>query len=375
VILGKLQHSGMKIVFWVVTFRFFQNLPFANILTRFSEEYSRDDSQWGEKVMSTIYFATNRNPDVVQAPTGFGAGFSDSGLGDLRFGQAEIKKGKLDAKSIQVLPDNPKEGSEALFGQLRKNMKVECTETLVYIHGFNVSFKEAVEAGARMGDRYLKISGNHYQPKIFVFSWPSDGKITSYKNDRHDAEATGYAFARGLMKLSQFLQDAPKKEACQQKINLIAHSMGNYVLRHALQQAKKITNGESLSRIFDNIVLAAADEDNDTFEFDHKLAQLPELAQRITVYFNKGDMALKVSDYTKGNPDRLGHDGPRKPHEIPAKIVLVDTSGVVTGVSEHSYYVDDSKVAKDIVAVLQGQSSENIASRQYVQHANKFKIV
>jgi len=49
----------------------------------------------------------------------------------------------------------------------------------------------------------------------------------------------------------------------------MAHSMGNYVLRHALQQAKKITNDASLVRIFDNIVLTAADEDSDAFEHDH----------------------------------------------------------------------------------------------------------
>ncbi|MDT8364545.1 MAG: alpha/beta hydrolase [Nitrosomonas sp.] len=324
--------------------------------------------------MSTIFFATNRNPNDSQAPTSFGSGFSDTGLGDLRFGQVEVKKGKLDAQSIQILPDNPKDGSEALFDQLRKTMRSDCTDALVFIHGFNVSFKAAVEAAARMGDRYLKASSNLYQPNIFVFSWPSDGQISHYFNDRHDAEASGYAFARGLMKLSHFLHGATRHEACQQKINLIAHSMGNYVLRHTLQQAKKITSGESLSRIFDNIVLVAADEDNDTFEFDHKLAQLPDLAQRVTVYFNKGDMALTVSDYTKGNPDRLGHDGPRKPHEIPAKIVLIDASDVVKGINEHAYYVDNNKVAKDIVAVLQGQNSENIASRKYVPHANKFKI-
>ncbi|MDO8938423.1 MAG: alpha/beta hydrolase [Methylicorpusculum sp.] len=325
--------------------------------------------------MATVYFATNRNPNHAQTPTDFGKGFSDTGLGDLRFGQADVNKGKLDPKSIQILPDNASQGSEALFDELRQRMKADSVDSLIFIHGFNVSFKAAVESAAKMGERYLKISGNAYQPNIFVFSWPSDGKITRYFNDRHDAEASGYAFARGLMKLSGFLHGAPKKEACQQKINLIAHSMGNYVLRHALQQAQKIANGESLSRIFDNIVLTAADEDNDTFEFDHKLARLPDLAQRITVYFNSGDLALKTSDHTKGNPDRLGHDGPNKPHQVPAKVVLVDVSGVVKGISEHSYHVDDNKVAKDIVAVLKGESSENIPSRIYVQHANKFKLV
>jgi len=326
--------------------------------------------------MATIYFATNRNPNDPANPTDFGKGFSGTSLGDLRFGRARVEKGKLNAKTIEILPDNPKQGSEALFNELRTSMRTDSVDSLVFIHGFNVSFKQAMESAGKMGDRYSKLSNNVYQPNIFVFSWPSDGEVTSYFNDRHDAEASGYAFARGLMKLAAFLRCPPKNQACDQKIHLIAHSMGNYVLRHALQQARKIADGVSLARIFENIVLTAADEDSDAFEHDHKLARLPDLAQRITVYFNHGDKALKVSDYTKGNPDRLGHDGPNKPHEIPAKVVLVDVSDVVHGISEHSYHQDHDKVGRDIVAVLQGESSESKKlARVYVPHANKFRLV
>ena len=50
-------------------------------------------------------------------------------------------------------------------------------------------------------------------------------------------------------------------------MHLIAHSMGNYVLRHALQQATKISKESSLSRIFDEVILTAADEDNEALNF------------------------------------------------------------------------------------------------------------
>lgn len=177
------------------------------------------------------------------------------------------------------------------------------------------------------------------------------------------------------MKLSGFLKDGRSDAACNQKIHLIAHSMGNYVLRHALQQAKKISQGTLFARIFDEVILTAADEDNDAFDFDYKLAGLPNTAQRITVYFNSGDLALKTSDYTKGNPERLGHDGPKKPHDLSAKVVLVDASDVVGGLTEHSYHQEEDTVVKDIVTVLQGNSSENINGRIYVPHANKFKLL
>ncbi|MEQ1528679.1 MAG: alpha/beta hydrolase [Methylococcales bacterium] len=325
--------------------------------------------------MATVYFATNRNPNNEKKPTDFGKSFSNTNLGDLRFGQAEVKKSKLDINSIKVLPDNSSQGSQALFTELRQSMKSQSLDSLVFIHGFNNDFKAAIESAAKIGERFAKLSNKSYQPNIFVFSWPSDGDITGYGNDRHDAEASGYAFARGLVKLSGFLTSAEKGEACQQKINLIAHSMGNYVLRHALQQAKKIANGAALPRIFENIILTAADEDNDAFDHDHKLAKLPELAQRVTVYFNNGDLALTTSDLTKGNPDRLGHDGPTKPHQVPAKVVIVDVSDVVKGVSEHSYHAENDKVGKDMIAVLRGENSEKIADRDYVPHANKFRLL
>lgn len=324
---------------------------------------------------TTIYFATNRKPNRKVKPTSFGKDFSNTSLGDIRFGSVKVIDEKLDSSSIEVLPDNAEEGSKVLLNKLRRLMRTDKVDSLIFIHGFNVPFKQAIESAAEMGSVYSKLSKKSYQPNIFVFSWPSDGKITNYKNDRHDAEASGFAFARGMMKLSKFLKSSKTGEECKQKTHLIAHSMGNYVLRHALQQAKKIVGAESLSRLFDNIILTAADEDSDAFEYDYKLERLPELAQRITIYFNSGDLALKVSDYTKGNPDRMGHDGPNKPHEVSAKVVLVDASDVVLGISEHSYHQDNEIVARDIISVLQGEKSENIKSRKYVPHANKFTLV
>lgn len=320
---------------------------------------------------TTIYFASNRRPNNKSKPTGFGKGFSRTGLGDVRFGQASVVNGNLDKNSIKVLPDNPENGSLALFDSLQKKMKLDQADSLLFIHGFNVSFEDAIESAAKMAEQY---AGFKYKPNMFVFSWPSDGKVTNYFNDRHDAEASGYAFARGLMKLSGFLKSCSKKDLCYHKVHLMAHSMGNYVLRHALQQALKIADAESLSRLFDEIILTAADEDNDAFEFDYKLARLPDLAQRITVYFNYGDLALKTSDFTKGNPDRLGHDGPNKPHDIPGKVVLVDASPAVDGIAEHSYHQEEPDVMQDIVKVLQGHSSEDMG-RIFVPHANKFKLV
>ncbi|MEO0376735.1 MAG: alpha/beta hydrolase [Cyanobacteria bacterium P01_A01_bin.17] len=335
-----------------------------------------------QETIQTIYFATNRNPNNKSNPTSFGDMFSSADLGDLRFGEAQVRNETLDKSTIRTLPDNSEEGSKVLFDNLRNAMRNQSQDSLIFIHGFNVTFTQAIESAAKMGNVYARLSkdkdNDKYDPNIFVFSWPSNGKIFEYQNDRHDAEASGYAFARGLGKLTEFLRATVKGQACQQKIHLMAHSMGVYVLRHAVQQTQKISIGK-LPRLFDDIILAAADEDNDAFEHDYKLAKLAELGQRVTVYCNSGDQALRVSDITKGNPDRLGHDGPLNPHLVSSKVVTVDVSDVVNGIvvndiAEHAYHVEVEKVAKDILAVLRGKSSETIASRRYVPHANKFRL-
>jgi len=254
-------------------------------------------------------------------------------------------------------------------------MREDSLDSLLFIHGFNVSFESAVESSAKLGERLAQLSGSTYKPNIFVFSWPSNGKLFDYGDDRHDAKASGYAFARGLAKLTNFLRGATKEESCNCKVNLVAHSMGNYVLRHALQEAQVVGRSSLLPLLFDNVVLTAPDEDNDAFEHHSKLARLPELTKSVTVYYNSEDRALDVSDVTKGNPERLGSSGPRKPFQLPGKVVTVDVSDVVRGVAEHSYHVKCDHVVTDLVAVLKGENPDSIPSRAYVPHANGYRLI
>lgn len=326
--------------------------------------------------MTTVYFATNRNAKVSDGEiTGFGKHVSQNGLDDLRFGIANVKSKSIELK---VLPDDPKKGSQALFKKIKGKMDAGC-DTIVFIHGYNNSFEDAIRDGAKMQNKYA-IDSNQasFQPNIFVFTWPSDGQNfppSAYSSDRRDAKASAPAFARGLMKLSAFINKLHSDQLCEGKLHLIAHSMGVYVLRWALQEMRRIT-GNDLRHLFEQIILTAADEDDDAFELDHKLAPLPMICQRITVYFNNRDLALVVSDTTKNNPDRLGHDGPRKPHQIPAKVVLVDVTDLhtVTDSGGHSYHLENKHVVKDVIAVFLGIASEKIKGRVYVPHANKFRL-
>ena len=250
-------------------------------------------------------------------------------------------------------------------------------DTIIYIHGYNVSFHEALQAAAEL-QRNFRNAGSDVD--VVLFSWPSDGSMmpyVAYANDRQDAVASGPAFARGFLKLADFLRGATPQESCDQCLHLLAHSMGNYVLRNALQEVVRQSPGRP-PRLFDQVFLMAADEDDDAFEKEHKLKFLPRIAKRVNVYFNNGDKGMAISDKTKGNPDRLGDDGPRLPRSIPGKVSLIDCTDCTNfdsdGLAQHSYYLSNEKVRNDMAPVLNGIASKLIDGRDYDQETNRYRL-
>ena len=333
-----------------------------------------------------IYFCTNRKPNRKSNPTRFGKHFSHDGLANLRFGLAEVTdngyslnvaKERLVHKHDGQCTDHQKSvlGSLELFSGLRHQMKEHHQDTIVFIHGYNVDFSEALDSAAKLARNFSSLHDGQ-GVNVVLFSWPSDGSMMpwlAYSNDRRDAAASGPAFARGILKLAEFLRSAHPDEVCEQRIHLVAHSMGNYVLRHALQEILHQCSG-ALPRLFDEIFLMAADEDDDAFEHAHKLMRLPRLARRVNVYFNRGDKAMAVSDMTKGNPDRLGDDGPRAPFQVPAKVVQVDCTRVTAGLVQHSYFVDEKRVVRDMARVLKGEEDHLIEGREFLRDRNRYVI-
>ena len=150
--------------------------------------------------------------------------------------------------------------------------------------------------------------------------------------------------------------------------------MGNYVLRHTIQQKIEYFP-RCPARLFDEVYMVVADEDDDTFEHDHKLKPLPRLAKRVNVYFNNIDLTMLVSDKTKGNPDRSGDDGPRVPRGIPWKVSLIDCTPVAKGTIEHSYFLDSEEVITDMQKLLIGTTSDQISGRKYVQETNCYWLL
>ncbi len=346
--------------------------------------------------MIDVYFGTNRNPLPARDPRDFGHQLNNRGS-FLRFGKAQVSDELDRVEEIAVAPERLRPGrrsqllgSNTIFAEIRESMRAG-VDTVLFIHGFNYSFHEALIDAALLKRTYETAETPY---TFFVFSWPSDGSLMpyiAYANDRADASTSGAALGRGLLKLGEFVRrvsgelgprvrsdlgrDAEaarqRKELCPGRLHLMAHSMGAYALRHAVQGMRREI-GDDLPRLFDEILLIAADEDADAFEHDHKLALLPRLGRRVTVYHNREDIPLAISDLTKGNPDRLGADGPAHPHLLPAKVTVVDCTDVIEGFQEHRYHKFIEIIIKDIQRTFYGSRATSISRRKYDPDSNSF---
>jgi esterase/lipase superfamily enzyme len=346
-----------------------------------------------------IYFASNRDVkfETSKNAGNFGIRFNADGPQFFRVGVCDVDdKGgnpKADANWIAgntaLYPENlapgntasVKVGSPKFFDDLRKILVANVQDIIIYIHGFANDFPNTARRAAALQKLY---SARNFQQMVVTFSWPSNGNVFpayEYFSDREDAEASGVAMARALDKFVKFLAalrdedratlrefqnrgEVPPPDLlrqCNRKIHLLAHSMGNYALGFAVTKYAELSGLRKLPRIFDDVFLMAADADADALSDNRKLGRLTELANAVHVYHNRRDQALQVSDKTKGNPQRLGADGPLNFETLGEHIFAVDCTDVgETTVTDggHQYYRLRDEVVTDVQATLAGAPLE-----------------
>lgn len=356
----------------------------------------------------TVYFATNRMPVTNDAGRIVNFNFNLGPVGGLnvRYGKAEVsidfahQKPAMVPGSLLVAdetlfgPDGftPKLGSNTIFDAIRADM-AKGKPTIAFIHGFSNSFQDAIERAGWI----LAFYG--LDANIFVFTWPSKGSIIAptpiayadYVHDRGTAAASGPAVARTIRRLYDYVDSLEREQRCDQPIHLICHSMGNHVMRNALQALMRLPDAAAapsgdipsmatlsasapdpsrLRRSFDRIILAAADEDADAFDDPLKLKYLPRLGLSVTVYHTDRDWVLNtLSAITKFNGPRLGNGGPDNMATISDKVSAIDVSVVLSpgkDIENHQYYRVFPVVRDDIVAVLNGTPQDKIGNRTAV---------
>lgn len=233
---------------------------------------------------------------------------------------------------------------EAFFSEIIEAMQTaretgETPHALIFLHGFNVSFKEAAIRAAQLGVD-LKVPG-----VTAFFSWPSLGSPVAYPADEATIEASESA-------ITDFLVDFTAHCGAD-KVHIIAHSMGNRGLLRSLQRIA--SNAETSGSVkFGQIFLAAPDVDRDLFL---NLAYLyPEHAERVTLYASDGDKAVHLSSSL--------HDAPRAGYYTPYTVAAgVDTVAVPDfniDLLGHSYFAQAEALLHDIYDLMRyGQSPDH----------------
>ncbi len=198
---------------------------------------------------------------------------------------------------------------------------------LLFVHGYNNDMADVIATCQALEQAYGLV--------VIAFSWPANGGGVSgtaaYLSDKSDARASADALNRSVGKLAHYHQlltagtqkrwmaaaqkkhpDNPQasyelftklmEKACASSVNLMCHSMGNYLLKHALTPSASPLR----QLVFDNIALVAADANNPAHE--QWMEQLPQ-RRRLYVVINENDHALGWSRRKPGTEQkaRLGH--------------------------------------------------------------------
>lgn len=217
---------------------------------------------------------------------------------------------------------------------------------LLFIHGFNVEFEPALIRAAQLSTD-LSRDGIFNAGTPVLFSWPSNGKMSMsyYMSDRDRSAAAA-------PHLEAFL-DILTKDIEIDRINIIAHSMGNRVLTKALEAyARDYLSSNSGREIEFRIILAAADVDSDIF--DQTTGVLDNLGADVTIYTSDKDRALQVSSILN-QARRLGDTNGNRPYiRENDRYQTVDATGVATELFGlgHGYYSTNPFVLGDMLCTL-----------------------
>ena len=293
-----------------------------------------------------VWFGTNREP--------LGDGFGNKRAGKTTLGVAEVyvpeahrfgevgtswwtKLRRLDLRDDMLRVQRIHSlDVAAFFAQVDAAVKAARNpdgppQALVFIHGFNVSFEEAAVRAAQLGVD-LDVSG-----ATAFFSWPSRGSLAAYTADEATIDASERAIA-------DFLTDFGRRCGAE-RVDVIAHSMGNRGLLRSLQRIA--ADAERRSKVkFGQIILAAPDVDRDLFL---DLAHLyPEFCDRCTLYASNRDVAVHASSWV-----HWGHRaGYFQPYTVTAGVDTIAVPNFNVDLLGHGYFAAAERLLHDMWTIL-----------------------
>lgn len=241
-----------------------------------------------------------------------------------------------DPRKHMVLLGLEELGPNDFYGRLQGTLaKSGAKEMLVFVHGYNVSFHDAVLRTAQLAYD-LGLDG-----APVLYSWPSRASLADYTRD----EAT---IGASVFSLEPFLRELATRAGAR-SIYLVAHSMGNRALTRALERIA-LGMREGAKPMFSEIILTAPDID--AREFAQLARTFRRTGERVTLYASSKDGALKASKEVHGFA-RAGDTDPEV--LVLSGIDTVDVSQVDTSLLGHSYFGDNCSVIADMKNLLRGR--------------------
>jgi esterase/lipase superfamily enzyme len=248
----------------------------------------------------TILAVTTRSPADATEP---GHMFSGSRDGTVRIvsltmsmppgrapGSIPASTGKPDPEKHIALVSR-RDITLAEFNALTRSAAFRGKRALVFTHGFNTKFDDAVVRFSQIVD------DTGFDGLPILFSWPSRGSVTDYGYDKDSANFSRDAMFQLLTGLS--------RDRNISGVEIFAHSMGNWLTLETLRQIAISRESQTLDRI-NRIVLAAPDVDMEVFRT--QVAHLGSLRSRIVLYASNDDHALQLSRRLFGGSLRAGQN-------------------------------------------------------------------
>ena len=161
-------------------------------------------------------------------------------------------------------------------------------ETLVFVHGYNNTFSDAVYRFAQIRADF-GLTG----PGV-AYSWNSAGDPRGYAYDRDSVLYSRDDFERLLGHLTA----RPG-----QRVVLLAHSMGAQLVMETLRQAALRGDRRLLERI-GAVVLMSPDIDPDVFR--RQAEAIGKLPQPFLIFVSQADRVLSLAGFLTGRKPRLG---------------------------------------------------------------------
>jgi esterase/lipase superfamily enzyme len=209
-------------------------------------------------------------------------------------------------------------------------------KVLVFIHGYNTTFPEGLY-------RFTQIVDDANAPAVPVlFTWASRGHLTDYVYDSNSATA-----ARDELEHTLRLVFASNAD----EINILAHSMGNWVTVEALRQIKMSANKPAVSKL-GAVVLAAPDIDIDVFKSEMRRFGKPR--KPFFVIVSRDDKALRFSDFIAGGKARLGSYTNDAELTALGAVVIDLTDVKANDPSNHAKFAQLAEIAPEMRQVLEG---------------------